>query len=220
MKYLRKLLRQLNLLNIILTAVVLAFANYSVLPLLNMKIDYTLPSAKKGDAVKEEESAPTKTPSPFDYMVIAENNLFHPERKIPLAKKEEMPLPKPEIVLYGTTITDNVSLAYVEDKKSPRSTAGRGKRLTVLKKGDTLSGFVLKEIKPDSIVMLRGEEKLVVNLNDPQNQKTRDGMAAGQPLQPQPQPVKPVAIQPRQTQSQPQSQPRQPQPVKIFPARP
>ena len=75
-------------------------------------------------------------------------------------------IPKPELVLYGTLISDNVSIAYVEDKKAPYSTPGRGKRQTQLKKGDNVSGYVLQDIEPNRIVLVKGEEKLVVMLDE------------------------------------------------------
>ena len=75
----------------------------------------------------------------------------------------------------------------------PQSTPGRGKRQTTLKKGDTLSGFTLKEIEKDKIVMVRGEDSIVVHLTGSSKSKTRAGTSA-QPAQPQP---VPVAAQPK-----------------------
>jgi hypothetical protein len=75
-------------------------------------------------------------------------------------------------------IADDISLAYLEDLKAPRNTPGRGKRQVALKKGDSLSGFVLKEIETDKITMVRGEEKLIVAMNDPQKAKAREVAAA------------------------------------------
>jgi type II secretory pathway component PulC len=77
------------------------------------------------------------------------------------------PLPKPEFVLYGVLITDDASVAYVEDKKALQSTAGRGERQVALRKGETLSGFTLTEIGADKIVMVRGDEIITVNLSEP-----------------------------------------------------
>jgi peptidoglycan hydrolase CwlO-like protein len=51
-----------------------------------------------------------------------------------------------------------------------------------------LSGFVLKEIETDKITMVRGEEKLIVAMNDPQKAKAREVAAmtaAATPKQPQ-----------------------------------
>ena len=106
--------------------------------------------------------------------MIAEENLFHPERKIPAEKKVEQALPKPEFVLYGTLITDDIKLAYLEDRKAPYNTPGRGKRQTVLKIGDTMSSFTVKEIDTDKVVMVRGEDRIEVNVIDPAKPKRGD----------------------------------------------
>jgi hypothetical protein len=178
MNRMRIFLKNINPLNIMLIAVVVFMANYAVLPLLNMKITYTLAAHKKIADVtskdKGDESVEGKNPSAMDYTIIADQNLFHPERIIPPEKKEEAALPKPEFVLYGTLITDDLSLAYMEDKKALRTTAGRGNRQTVMKKGNTLSGFTLKEIDPDKVVMVRGEETLVVKVMDSSAKKQRE----------------------------------------------
>lgn len=121
-------------------------------------------------------------PSPADYGIVSEENLFHPERKIPPEKKEEAaPLPKPDFVLYGTLITGDVSLAYLEDLKEPRNTAGRGKRQLALKKGDMLSGFVLTEIETDEVVMMRGDERLTVSVDDSHRRNAKAPVAAQTP---------------------------------------
>lgn len=169
----RYFLKNINLLNIILLTVIALFANYAVLPLLKMDIKYTLPMAKKIAKKKGEESPKIESISFIDYTIIAEQNPFHPERIIPaipvekVEKKEEKPLPKPDIVLYGTVVSGEISLAYIEDKKSPITTPGRGKRLRVIKKGEEIGGFILKEIEPDKIILIRGEEKMTVNLTSP-----------------------------------------------------
>jgi hypothetical protein len=92
-------------------------------------------------------------------------------------KKEEQPLPKPDLVLYGTLITDTLNLAYIEDLKAPRSSPGRGKRQTAAKQGDMFNGFILKEIHTDRIVLVRGEEKLVIAINDSAHPKDRAASA-------------------------------------------
>jgi len=160
MRSLQRFYSEINLLNIILFAVVIVLAAFAVAPLFNARVKFTLPAGKTRAEAKQEspaESAPA--PSPADYAAIAENNLFHPERRTP---KDEKPLPKPELVLYGTIVAEGGSVAYIEDKKSPKATPGRGKRQTAVKKGDVISGFVLKEIEVDRIVLTRGEETMVV----------------------------------------------------------
>lgn len=137
-------------------------------------INYTVPKEKKLKNIQQIALNTVGTldfPSLSDFSIIGDENLFHPERKIPIEKKEEKPLPKPEFVLYGTLISENLSLAYLEDLKEPYTSPGRGKRQIPLRAGDTLSGFTLKEIYTDKVVMIRGEEKIVLNLTDPIRKK-------------------------------------------------
>lgn len=195
---LKNILQNINILNIILMAIVIAFAVYSVFPTLEMKVKYALPSAKNTAETPDEEQGELKIPSLTQYSSIADENLFHPERRIPPEKKEEVPLPKPEFVLYGTMISDDFSLAYLEDMKAPRNTPGRGKRQVALKKGDSMSGFILKEIETDKITMVRGEEKLIVAMNDPQKAKAREAAAVTTAAAP--------AAQPKTTQAAPPAQ--------------
>jgi hypothetical protein len=176
---LKYLLRNITLLNIILAAAVFFFADYMVLPFFNMGIRVALPVASRvtpGEAASAQKPAGAKSPSPADYLIIADQNLFHPERKIPVSTVAAAPLPKPDFVLYGTLVSGDgdLGVAYMEDKKSPRSTPGRGKRQSALRVGDSLSGFTLKEIGKDSVTMQRGQEKMVVMLDDSQNPKTRE----------------------------------------------
>jgi len=182
---LKYIFRNINLLNIMLIASVILLANYIILPMLNMSVKYPLPAGKKIISDKDEKPVESQIPSPSEYMIIAEENLFHPDRKIPVEKKAEQPLPKPEFVLYGTLITDDLKLAYMEDKKSPRSTQGRGIRQTALRLGDTMSGFTVKEIDIDKIVMVRGEERIEVNVIEPSKHKRGDTSAASKELKPQ-----------------------------------
>jgi type II secretory pathway component PulC len=188
------LLKNLNLMNIILIGIVASFVSYAILPLRGINVKY-VPSAPKGlsssAADEKEKHEEIKPPSPNDYNIVAEQNLFHPERKIPVPKVAAAPLPKPDFVLYGTLITDDLQIAYMEDKKVPQSTPGRGKRQTAVRQGDLISGFILKQIEKDSVVMTRGDETLIVQLKD--TLKVRDTAAvtatAAQPQQPTSPPV-------------------------------
>lgn len=166
------IMRNINALNIFLLAVILVFIQYIDKPRVNLKTRYEIPKISE-ESLKNDNKAKTQESLNVDYMIIAAENPFHPERIISIEKKEQPPPPKPELLLYGVTITDDFSIAYVEDKKSPLTTPGRGKRHKVLKKGDSIGGFVLNEIYPDKIVLTRGEESLVVNLTD--STKPRDG---------------------------------------------
>jgi len=198
MRRLSRLLRNITVLNIILLVAAFLLADYVVLPLLNVKVKYVPAIPKKLSPEKEEKPALSKTSNPADYTIIADQNLFHPERKIPPEKKEEAALPKPEFVLYGTLITDNTRYAYLEDKKAPRSTPGRGKRQTALKQGDSMSGYTLKEIDDDKVVMVRGEDVLTLKVIDSSIKKDREAVST---------PTAPTSPAAQQIQRAPQVQP-------------
>lgn len=175
----RYLMSNVNVINVLLAGLLALFLMYFVVPVFHMDTQYPLPEIKRSadeEPVPEAAVSQEKSPSPSDYLIVAEQNLFHPERKIPVEKKAEAPLPKPDFVLYGTLVADDVQIAYMEDIKAPQASPGRGKRQVPLRKGDTLSGFVLKEIQEDKVTLLRGEEKMVVHLVDPLKPKTREGV--------------------------------------------
>jgi hypothetical protein len=160
----KTLIRNVNVLNILLMAAITLCALYILSPLLYPQVAFTLPSPKKPLEIKEEKSAESPPPSPMEYTIIAEKNILHPERKIPVDKAAAPPLPTPEFVLYGTLISDDISLAYLEDKKASTAAQGKGKRPKAIRKGETMTGFTLKEIEADKVVMVRGEEKIEVKV--------------------------------------------------------
>ncbi|HME42716.1 MAG TPA: hypothetical protein VKF36_06495 [Syntrophorhabdales bacterium] len=196
MRLLRHVLRNVNLLNLLLVAAVVLLAIH-VFPFLSMKVTYKTPTLKETPGAQEEKPATTQSPPAADYVVIAEQNIFHPERKIPPENKDEKEKPKAEFVLYGTLLADGMRLAYLEDKKSPQSTPGRGKRQSVVKQGEVVSGYLLKSVEADRIVLVRGEEQIVALVNDPKRQRegvTSDGILRAGSMAPLPRPA--VAAQP------------------------
>ena len=165
MRLLRYLSTNVTVLNILLLAILVVTILFGVMPLFRLTARFSLPQMKA--KIVTEEAVPAdkaQSASPLDYVMVGENNLFHSERKVPTEKTEEKLLPKPELMLFGTIIGDGTSIAYVEDKKAPKTTQGRGDRHQAAKKGDQFSGFVLREIAPDSITLTRGEETMVVYL--------------------------------------------------------
>ncbi|MEI6315578.1 MAG: hypothetical protein WCO89_11965, partial [Syntrophus sp. (in: bacteria)] len=142
-RYALYLLRNLTLLNAMILTILVILGYFSLVPLLYTNIEVSLPKARTTSLYKTWNIPDFKNPPFTDFAKIPDHNLFHPDRKI-IADK--IPLPMPEIVLYGTLITDEVSVAYIEDKKAPQATPGRGKRQTAVKKGDSVSGFIVKEI--------------------------------------------------------------------------
>ncbi|HIJ59940.1 MAG TPA: hypothetical protein HPP56_04930 [Nitrospirae bacterium] len=169
----KRLILHFNLLNLILLAIIVIFAYYVYFDIYLLgsmsesQIEQLVAVKQEEDNDYEEEEDEEEIKietTPLDYSIIADKNLFHPERKIPPEKKQKVELPKPEFVLYGTVITDNMKIAYVEDSKAVKTTAGRGKRQIPVKIGQSISGFILKDITQDSAVFTRGEETIVVNV--------------------------------------------------------
>jgi hypothetical protein len=159
------ILRNITILNILLLAAVVALA-VSLITARSPRQNTPLSVTPKTIPTQEEAITAKTAPSMSDFSAVAENNIFHPERRIPPEKKQEIVLPKPELILFGTIIRDSGSVAFIEDKKSPKKTPGRGKRQVVIKKGDVFNGFVVTAIEPDRIRLVRGEENLVVRLMD------------------------------------------------------
>ena len=181
---LKSLAKNVNLLNITLTALGVTLAYHTAFSLRHMDAKFVSPAPpKQVVGASKAEPPQIQIPSPNDYTIIGEQNLFHPERKIPVDKPAAVPLPVPEFILFGTLITDDVRIAYMEDKKAPVSSPGRGKRQVPLKKGESLSGFSLLQIDSDRVLMARGDEKISVPLSGP---KVREAaaVAAAQPPAP------------------------------------
>ncbi len=209
MKLLPYLLKNINLLNIALAGLITAgfFYIFAPTPVIDLKVT---PAPNKLLSETKEVLSQAQNIPPSDYTIISEQNIFHPDRKIPTDKKIETQKSQPEFVLYGTLIADDIRLAYLEDKKSPRTTQGRGNRQTALKKGETISGFTLNEIEKDKIVMVREEETIIVHLTDSSKAKSRGGTSAPG-VQTQPAPASAV-----QTKAE-EKKPAAPQPTAAKP---
>jgi len=180
MHVMKPVLKNLTVLNGFLSAVIALWIFLLVVPFVNMDIKITAARANKLALGTKTASTESTTPALVDYTLISELNLFHPDRKIPPEKADEKAVPRPEIVLYGTLLTNDVSIAYIEDKKSPRTSPGRGKRQIAVEKGYNLNGYILKEIKPDNIVFVKGDERLLVRLED--GDKRRDAETVKSPM--------------------------------------
>lgn len=169
----RYILKSMNTLNLFLATVLLFIAGYLLLPLSRSATVPAVPQAKPAAKQPGAPQAPVEPPSAAaDYVMIADRNLFHPERIIPVEKKEEKPLPKPDFVLYGTLIDGDTKIAFMDDLKTPYTTPGRGKRQLSIARGGNLSGFVLSEVHTDKVVMTRGEEKMTVMIDDRQHKRS------------------------------------------------
>jgi hypothetical protein len=183
MNRVKYILGNINLLNIILIGFLVFFVNYTILPFLNSSIHYSLPVMQKlktSDSITDKTPEQTKPPSPLDYIIIADQNLFHPERKIPVETKETQAVQRPDFILYGTLVTENLKMAFLDDLKSPFASRGRGKRQRTLKAGESLSGYTLSEVYADKVFMVKGDDNIEVTINDPTKPKriaTKPGTA-------------------------------------------
>jgi hypothetical protein len=179
MSVMKSLFRNVNVLNVLLSGAVVVLAYFMVIPFLNPDIRVAIPRPAKTAAPLGIQTAVMASPSPVDYALVSDQNLFHPERKIPPEKAEEKAVPRPEVILYGTLITSDLSVAYIEDKKAPRTTPGRGKRQIALQKGEDVGGYILNQIEADRIVLVKGDDRLVIKLEE--GEKRKDGETAKAP---------------------------------------
>jgi hypothetical protein len=184
-------LKQINLLNILLLAVIVLFIIFVLARAFSTKIRVPVITVPAVVEKKSEPAAQPVIPALQEYAMVTEKNLFHPGRILPPLKKVD-DVPRPEIILYGTLITDVLRIAYVVDNKQQRSTPGRGKRQTALKLGETMSGYKLAEVLPDRIIMVRGDDRMEIKVIAPGIKKNRGGdgttPAAAKPGSPVPPP--------------------------------
>lgn len=160
------MLKHMHLLNILLLGIiiVLSIKTYRVyedirgLPDMTALVDAEADGleghsqTEKKDFQSEQEDIGTEERKNYD--IIVEKNLFHPERRaVKTENKQQKVFIKTDIVLYGTIVSGDYRVAFVEDVKNPLKTPGRGRRQRALKIGDTLSGLKIVEIKDNSIVL-------------------------------------------------------------------
>ncbi len=136
---------------------------------------------ERRETKSEEASAVTevkKGPANLPYTVIAEKNIFSPERKefplvtqSPPAGELKKPAPRPQIVLYGITIAGDYQSATLSNPVKPLP---KGERETVtLKVGGMIGEYKVAKILVDRVVMESGEDSFEVLLYDPKNPKKR-----------------------------------------------
>jgi hypothetical protein len=180
MKMIRFITYHASLLNALLIIILVVVIIAVLLPLTRMNSIYLLPQIKTKAPVEENNRSETVTvPAPSDYTIIGEMNLFHPDRIPSVEKKAE--LPKPELVLYGTMVSDGIHIAFIEDKKGPKTTPGRGNRHTAIRRGDVISGFTVTEMETDRILLVRGKEQITVFLSNGDNKRKRETDARQSP---------------------------------------
>jgi len=200
MKMIKVILKNINVLNLLLLTMAIFLLLKFNDSLHDKKIKFTISKPKKVLIATEEKAAAESAATYLDYIVITEKNLFHPARKLEAETKPEQQIARPEIILYGTLITDDKRIAYIEDKKSPYSTPGRGKRQVAVKEGDMIAGYKLEIVNTESILLVHGDDRITVDLRTQKERKSGEAAAkstlsgfmpdstAGQtpsPLQPQ-----------------------------------
>jgi hypothetical protein len=167
------LIRSINVLNLILLAAGAVLFFYVLEPFLQASTAVKIPSAKVvATPVVSTKGGEGHQAMSADYAVIGDKNLFHPDRIIPPEKKTAAAVTRPDIVLHGTMITDQLKLAYIEDKKAPSTSPGRGTRQIALKEGDLIGGYKLKQITDKMIVLINGEEQMNLYLDELKDRKT------------------------------------------------
>lgn len=139
------------------------------------------PSKEKMETKVEGASAPVETKKNSKellYTAIAEKNLFNPERKeFPLMIQTgtggeiRKPIVRPQIILYGVTITENYQSATLSNPGG--SLQKGGKEIVTLRAGEKLGEYKVAKVLPDRVVMELGEDSFEVLLYDPKNPKKR-----------------------------------------------
>jgi hypothetical protein len=163
-------------------------------------------TGKKQEAKIENPPAlrPQKVAGPAQsYVAIAGKNIFSPERKdFPVQSSEARKLVRPQIILYGVTISEGYQFASIVN---PGRSLLRGERETLsLKVGDKVGDYKLAKIMSDRITLEAEEDAFEVLLYDPKMPKKRmdvrtetkpAAITSAQPV-PAPKPSTPLAGSP------------------------
>jgi len=183
-------LKRYFLINLTLSclAIFLVFRLYEIW---NTPIEEVSPPQKKTDSKKGNvESAEVKKDI-GSYQIIVQKDLFRPSRteyKPDIAKATLPPSPPPK--LFGVLIMENNKIAILEEPSS--------KRRKNYHSGDTIGDFIVSEIEKDKVILLRGEEKVVVSLREiktispPARQGAVPQRPAQRPITPQRPPASPT----------------------------
>jgi hypothetical protein len=166
-------------------------------------------------------------------ILIAEKNIFNPERKdfpiMPpsMVDQTKKTIARPKIILYGVTFAEEDQYALISNPGRPLQ---RGERETMtIKAGDRIGEYQLVKILTDRIIMESLEDTFEILLYDPKTPKTRTTMrteskpttvtSTSPPSGPTPAEV-PKPTLPRETMERPgtETQVPRPSPSPISPA--
>ena len=165
-------------LNILLCLVILAFAidSYEIWHEPTELLTDTGIGYWKSEIKDENPSTGASTKEPMSaqsYNLIAEKNIFSPERKdfpLPPAPAEsQKPIVRPSVILYGVAIGENRQYAVVVN---PGRALRKGERETLhLTVGEKIGEYKLARILPDRITMEGNGDTFEVLLYDSKNPK-------------------------------------------------
>ncbi|MDH4268327.1 MAG: hypothetical protein OEW45_22095 [Deltaproteobacteria bacterium] len=140
---------------------------------------------KEGGKKVEAQAAPLpalavtqEPPLRESFTVIAEKNIFHPDRKeFSLLTVESAKLKvRPPLQLYGVMIANDVQTASIANPTKPLP---KGERETkTIKIGDQVGDYKLTQILPDRIVLEAPGDTYEVLLYDPKSPKKRAAVKA------------------------------------------
>jgi len=120
----------------------------------------------------EDQKEPASIAS---FILIAEKNIFHPERKefpvLPDPSKDKKPMVRPQIILYGVTIAGDYKSASIAQQG--RALARGERAIMTVKIGDRIGDYKLGNILPDRIMLEAQEDSFEVLLYDPNMPKKR-----------------------------------------------
>lgn len=108
--------------------------------------------------------------------LIAENNIFNPERKefpvvASLTAEQAKPVVRPQIVLYGVMIADDYQTASIMNPGRPMHKGER--EMKTLKVGEGVGDYKITKILPDRITMEAPGDSFEVFLYDSKAPKRR-----------------------------------------------
>ena len=130
--------------------------------------------SKAATAPRGEEVKPVQPVEAYD--IIAEKNIFNPERKdfpLPAALLAEQPKPivRPQVVLSGVVISEDYQAASIS---SPGLNGGE-----LLKPGDKIGDYKLTRISADRITMEASGDSFEVLLYDRKKPRTKVEVKTG-----------------------------------------
>jgi hypothetical protein len=162
---------------LLIAGVLLGYENYRV---------WSAPSAaeprkdqgKKVGEIKPDPPNPAgapKPPAPLEsFQVIAEKNMFSPERQefsSTAAAAMSKPVTRPQVTLQGVVVAEEYQSASIINPGRPLH---KGERETKsVKVGDSVGEYKIAKILADRIVLEAGEDSFEVLLYDPRTPKRR-----------------------------------------------